>query len=179
MSNGLGAGFAALTLVAGLVLVGILAGLVALAGYALGRRRGEVPHLVTHLLVALGAVALAVSGFGVIAFADEAALVAWLLACLALLPLLLVAGLRSRTSDQSPATTFAATVAAWAPAFLVGLAVTVGATSVANAALGLPGAAQDTGVRVGTAALGGLVVVLGTAVLGRRLVALGAVRGGE
>lgn len=169
MSNGLGAGFAGLTLLAVLAAVAILAGLAAATGYTLRSRRGRGRDAVRVVLVGLGVVAVGVSGFGVLAFADEAALVAWLLSWLTLLPLLLAAGARVRAMGLSPATAFAATVAAWAPAFLAGLAVTVGATSAINAALGLPGASQGTGVRWVAAAVGGLVVLLATYGLGTRL----------
>lgn len=140
MSNGLGAGFTALTIIAILFAVSILTWVVAVAATLLDRRRPESSDASTYLLVSLGIIAVAVSGFGVVAFADEAVLVSWLLACLTVLPVGVAAGIQLRTTDLSPATIGAATTVGWGVGFPAGLAVTVATT----AALGVAATSQGS-----------------------------------
>lgn len=125
MSNGLGAGFAFLTLLGVLVvLAGVLA--VTTAGaVAFHRYRSRVPTLVLALAAGLLAIVVAVAGFGLLALVDEAPLAALVFGVLVGVPLVLVAGRARLVGDGWLAVAATAGLAWWFP-FLVGVGVLFG-----------------------------------------------------
>jgi hypothetical protein len=171
MTNGLGAGFAALTMLAVLGGLALLALLTTVASWALHLRTGRVPAPVRHLLVLVGVAVLGIGGFALVAFADEAPLLSGLFTALVVVPLLVAAGFLARTTDLAPLDVGAVTVMAWALPFLLGVVVTFGTTTGVRSALGITSTqARQMGVRSVAAAIAGLVVVLGTGFLGGRFV---------
>lgn len=168
MSNGLGAGFAGLTLLA--VLLG-LAGLLAscLAGVFVSRRRtGSVPGRLRSVSAALLGGVIVVAGFGVVALYDEALPLAVLFAVIVLLPLAAVGGYLRRTTDLTPIDILATAGVAWSLPFVVGVGVTFGLTTGLGSALEVPpaGARRRALVWIGTT-VGGLVVGAGSMLVGR------------
>lgn len=173
MSNGFGAGFFAISLLAVLGVLALLDVLVAAGWYAYQRRTGGRPPLVRYLPAVVLAAVLAVAGFGVLVLYDEAASLAWLVASTALLPLLVVGVYLDRTTALARPDVVAATVLAWGPAFVTGVLVVFGTRSGIDAVLGLTvGESRQLGVAWLAAAVGGLVVVLGMLALSSRLVGL-------
>lgn len=168
MSNGLGAGFAGVTLLA--VLLGLAVLLAScLAGVLVSRRRtGSVPRFLAYLSAALLGGTIFVAGFGVVALYDEALPLAALFVVIVLLPLAAVGGYLHLTTDLGPIDTFATVGVAWSLPFVVGVAVTFGLTTGLGSALDLPpsGAGRRRLVWFATA-IGGAVVVTGSVSLGR------------
>jgi len=167
MTNGLGTGFFAVSLLA--VLAGVAALLVLTTGGAfLARRRtGEVPQRLRYLAVGLLAVVVAVAGFGVLALVDKSVGLAGFLLLTVFGPLALVGVRVYRDTDidaeahAGPLDVLAATGMAWGPPFVAGIcvlfAVVVGVGSVLNI---VPGATARTVLSwVGALAAGAVVVV--------------------
>lgn len=170
MSNGLGAGFAAITLLAVLAGLSFLVALAAGTAYALHRRMGRIPWPLRLLVVVVGVVVLGVAGFGVLALFDEAPPVAGLLAATVLAPLLAVGGYLFRTMESPYVDVAATTVLAWGFLFLPGVAVAFGVTAGASDVLGLTtGESRRLGVPWLASAVGGSTVVLGMLIVGSRL----------
>lgn len=170
MTNGLGAGFFALTLLAVLAGLALLVVLVTVAVYAFDRRTGRVPALLTYLVVVVGAVALGVTGFGILVLYDVAPPVAGLLALTALVPILVVGGYLDRTTELGRVDVVATTVMAWGPTFLVGLVVVFGVASGINAVFDLaPAESLQAGIPWIASAVGGLAIVLGMLPVSDRL----------
>lgn len=113
MSNGLGAGFVALTLLVLLVGLAVLALLVTAASIGFHRRRGRVPTVARYLLVGIGITGICVAGFGILLLLDEAPAAAWVFTSLVLAPLLLVGIYLAQSTGFSPVQLSTATVMAW------------------------------------------------------------------
>lgn len=71
MSNGLGAGFFAITLLVVLAGMAILVVLTMIASAVYHRRTGHIPMLFRYLLVVICAGVLGVTGFGILLLYDE------------------------------------------------------------------------------------------------------------
>lgn len=168
MSNGLGAGFAGVTLLA--VLLGLAVLLAAcLAGvFVFHRQRGSVPDLLSYVSVALLGAVMVVAGFGVVALYDEAPPLAVLFVAIVFLPIAAVGGFLRLRTELRPIDTLATAGVAWSLPFVVGVAVTFGLTTGLGSALDVPpaGAQRRALVWVATA-MGGLVVGTGSILLGR------------
>lgn len=171
MSNGLGAGFAALTLLAALGGLAIVSLLATVAAAVLVRRTGRLPGPLRYVFAALGVAVLGVTGFGVLALYDEAPAAAGLFLLLGLLPPPCVGLYLHGRLAVSALDLVATTVMAWAAPFLVGVAVAFGSMSALSTLFDVPpGGASGTSVPWIASALGGVVVALGAGVLGPRLV---------
>jgi hypothetical protein len=170
MTNGLGAGFFALTLVAvlaGCALFGLLGTAVATVYF---RQRGRVPPPVRYLLALVGVGVLGVGGFGVLVLYDEAPAAAWLFSWVVVLPFLAVGGYLARTTAGSRLEVLGATTMAWGVPFALGLVVVFGVMAGASAAFDLaPAESRGLGVAWIAAVAGGLTVVLGMLPIGARL----------
>ncbi|AZH26788.1 hypothetical protein [Haloplanus aerogenes] len=166
MSNGLGAGFAALTLLGVLGGIAVLATLSTVAAYAWVRRTGRLPGPFRYGFALLG-----VTGFGVLALYDEAPAAAGLFLLLGLLPQLVAAATLDRWLSVSRPDLVTTTMMAWSAPFLVGVPVTFGAMNALTSLLHVPAAGTSgTSVPWIASAVGGAVVALGTVLLGTRLV---------
>ena len=170
MSNGLGAGFFALTLLT--VLAG-LAGLSCVAALAVTgwhRRRGVVPNAIRYLLAALGVGIVGLGGFGVLVLIDESFRAAWLFVALDLAPFLVAGGYLRHRQDASRTAGIAATTGAWGGPFLLGLAVAFGVLAGAQSAFALaPVESRELRVAEFAFTVGGVAVAAGTVALGDRL----------
>ncbi|PSP80065.1 hypothetical protein BRC81_02385 [Halobacteriales archaeon QS_1_68_20] len=173
MTNGLGTGFFAITLLAvlaGLALLGVAATAVAAAFY---RRSGRISTRIRYPFVALLVAVLGVAGFGILVLFDEAPTAAGLFAGIVALPFLLVAVYLDRTTALSNLDVAAATVVAWGPAFLLGVVVVFGANAGTVAAFDLaPAEARRLRVAWIASAAGGVAVVLGMVSIANQVVGL-------
>ena len=170
MSNGLGTGFFALTLLT--VLAG-LAGLSCVAAVAVTgwhRRRGVVPNAARYLLAALGVGIVGLGGFGVIVLIDEAFRAAWLFVTLNLAPFLIAGSYLRHRQNASMTAGMAATTVAWGGSFLVGVAVAFGVLAGAQSAFALaPVESRELRVAELAFTVGGVAVAAGTVALGHQL----------
>jgi hypothetical protein len=162
MTNGLGAGFAAASLLAVLAAAAGVLAFVGVFGVLVDPGGRRVPRGFQYAAVVLLAVAAAVGGVGVIALFDEAPLVAALLAGLVPLPLLVAAARVVSGDAVRGRVPVAATVAvAWALPFLVALgvlaALTVG-TSLPPVVTGPTAVVVGTGGALALAGRAGTVV---------------------
>lgn len=170
MSNGLGAGFAGLTLLAVLLGLAVLLVVTLVGVFLYGRRAEPVPRLLPYLSVVVLVGVILIAGFGVVALYDEALPLAVLFLAIVLVPLAAVGGAVQLTTDLGPIDALATTGLAWSLPFIVGVAVTAGLTIGLGSALGLPpaGSRQQTLVWLATA-VGGIVVVAGSILLARNV----------
>lgn len=178
MSNGLGAAFG------GLLLLAVLAGLATLLALTLGvvvvvrRRRVTIPRGLRSLSVALLAGVVTVAGFGVVALYDEAATLAAVFLAMVAVPLAVVGIALHRRAALSRLDTIAATGLAWSLPFLLGLAVTFGGLNVVTRVFELaPAESQRLGLQWLATTVGGGVVVgsaLWLSTYVRSLIATGA-----
>lgn len=168
VSNGLGAGFAGLTLLAVLLGLATLLALV-LAGVVLIRRRsGAIPRLLTYVSGGLGLGVLLVAGFGVLALYDEAPPLAALFVAVVVLPLAAVGIFLRRTTELTPLDSLATAGWAWSLPFVVGVVITVGLPVAVRSGFDLaPVESQRLGLVWIATTVGGLVVVVGSLVLGK------------
>jgi hypothetical protein len=169
MSDDLGAGFFALSLLAGLAgLADLLAGVLVVAVGLRGRTERVPRAIVVGAIVVLALVVL-VAGFGVLALYDEAVPVGVLLLVVVFVPLKVVAA-TVRDRDRLGAVRAAATVGlAWSLPFLAALVVTFGLTIVVNAELQLVPPGRERAVVYLATAFGGAVAVGGSLLLGGRV----------
>lgn len=170
MSNGLGAGFASLTILValtGLACLGILATITRFAFY---RRTGRLPASFRYLHGAILAVVLAVAGFGVLALYDEAPAAAGVFALTVLFPILVGGFYFDRTTERSRFDVAITTFMTWGPSFLVGVVFVfgtmVGVSSIFDLA---PAETRQMGIAWLASTVGGVVVVLGMIFVGTRL----------
>ncbi len=170
MSNGLGVGFAALTSLAVLVGLALLAVLVTGGAYLVSRRTGHTLNAFRYLLLAIGVVVLGVSGFSVLALSDEAPALAGLFLLCTVLPGLVSAAYLASATTLSLLDIVATTTMAWGLLFLFGIGVVFGVqrgiTSVFDFA---PAESRHLGVPWIASTSGGIVLTLGMAVLAIRL----------
>lgn len=169
MTNGFGAGFFAISLLAVLIGLALVAVLATLTAYWFHRETGRLPRLFHYLPNVIGVAVLASAGFGVLVLYDEAASLAALFASVALFPLLVVGGYLRRTSEASRREVVSTTVMVWGPTFLVGVVVVFGVTMGLQSVLGFaPGESRQFGLAWLAAGSGGLVIVVGMLLLGPR-----------
>lgn len=170
MTNGFGAGFFAVSLLAVLIGLALVANLAVLVAYWFHRKRSRLPRWFHYLPIVIGVVVLATAGFGVLLLYDEAASLAALFALVAVIPLLVVGGYHRRTTDASDLEIVSTTVMAWGPTFLVGVVLVFGVMIGLQSALGLaPGESRQLGLAWLAAGSGGLAVVVGMVLLGPRI----------
>jgi hypothetical protein len=170
MSNGLGAGLFAITLLTVLAGLALLVVMATVAAAVFDRRSGRVPMGLRYLHVAICAGVFGVAVFAVLALYDEAPVAAGLFTAIVVVPCLLVSGYLARSTDLARLDVVAATVMAWAIAFFVGVGVSLGITTGMETVLDLaPAESRQLGVAWVAAASGGLVVVLAMIPLGTRL----------
>lgn len=163
MTDGFGAGFAAISLLATLGVLALLATFGAAVRAGVDRRSAAVSRALRNALGALGLVALVVSGFAVLALVDEAPALAALFAGTVLVPLLVVVVMLRRTRAIGHLKTGATTAAAWGPAFIVGVIVALGLQIGGVELFGLTqGESRNLGLPYVASAVGGLVVLAGT-----------------
>lgn len=170
MSNGLGAGFAGLTLLAVLLGLATLLALSLIGVFVFRRRTDAVPrHLKYFSVAVLGGVIL-VAGFGVLALYDEAATLAALFLAIVLLPLAAVGVYVQRATGLNRLDTLATVGLAWSLPFLVGLVVTFGLTTGIGSTFDLaPAESRRLGLAWIASTVGGIVVVIGSVLLGKRV----------
>ena len=127
MSDGLGAGFFRITLLAALGGVALL--LVEATGIAVvfRRRTDRIPTPLRWVVTAACLAAFVVGGFVVLALFDEAPPLAGLFAVAVVFPFLTVGTYLERTTDLSRVDTVATTGMAWGLLFLTSVAVAFGA----------------------------------------------------
>lgn len=170
MSNGLGAGFAGLTLLA--VLLGLTTLLAVFLGgiVAVRRRNRAVPSVLKYASAGVVLVAIAVAGFAVVALYDEAAALAGLFLVIGLLPLAIVGGYLQRRTEVTPAELLATIGLAWCLPFILGVFVIFGITAGIGSELGLATttAQQESLAQLATL-LGGGIVVAGALLLSSRI----------
>lgn len=167
MSNGLGAGFFGLTMLA--VLLG-LAGVLALTGaatLAVERWADLWPAPLRYMPVVLLAAVAAVAGFCVLALYDEAAVLAWLFAALVVAPLGAGGAYLRRSTSLGWPDALSVTALGWSPSYVAGVVATFGLVTAVQQALQLTsGEVEQMGVAWAAAAAGGLLAVAGTAAVG-------------
>lgn len=167
MSNGLGAAFG------GLVLLAVLSGMAALLSLSLAvtiaaRRRTEgLPGNLRNLSIAVVLGVVLIAGFGLVALFDEAPTLAAVFLASALIPLGVVGVYLHQIAEFSRIDGVAMTGLAWSFPFLLGVAVTFGIPPTINSVFGLaPAESRELGVYWLAAGAGALVVVLGALRLG-------------
>lgn len=170
MSNGLGAGFFGLALLAALLgLAGLLVlTMIGVAGFR--QRSGIVSGLLEYVSILLLFGVVGVAGFGVLAMYDEASLFALLFLTAVFVPLAATGGYLARTTTVGLRDGVATTGLAWSFPFLIGVSVTVGLILTASSLLDLPPASsQQRGVVSTATVVGGAVATVGSIYVGRRL----------
>jgi hypothetical protein len=170
MSNGLGAGFAALSILAALSGLALLVVLSTAASLAFHRRTGRIPSVLRYLPVASLVGVLAIGGFGTLAFYDEALVVSGLLVALVFIPLVAAGASIRRSPGMGRLDAVAATAMAWSGPFLVGVATVIGLLVTITEAFGLGTAAPER-LTVAWIAVtgGGSAAVVGTLLVGDRI----------
>lgn len=170
MSNGLGAGFTGLTLLA--VLLGLSTLLVLfLGGVVVVRKRNRaVPPVLTYASVGVLLAVIAVAGFAVVALYDEAASLAGLFVALVLLPLALVGGYLRRQTEVTRVNLLSTIGFAWSLPFILGVFIVFGITAGVGSELGFASTTpqQESLARLATL-LGGISVLAGTFLLSSRI----------
>ncbi|WP_254861368.1 hypothetical protein [Natronomonas gomsonensis] len=170
MSNGLGAGFFGLTLLA--ILLGLAAVLtLALVGVVEFRRRiGTVPQLLKYVSIAVLGGVLVVAGFGVLAMYDEAVLLAVLFLVIVFVPLTVVGIYLHQTIELTRVDVLVTAGLAWSLPFVIGVGVTFGLTIGVSSTFDLaPAESQRLGVVWIAMFVGGAVIVIGSVLLGKYL----------
>lgn len=170
MSNGLGAGLFAVTFVAILAGLALLAVLATIVSVAFRRQTGRFPALLRYPVVAIGIGALGVSVFGTLVVYEDAPAAAGIFLLLGVLPLLVASTYVHSTTDLGRIDLVVTTVMAWGLPFLLGVVLAVGVMSGINSVLDLTTLeARQMGVPWIALAVGGIGIVLGTIALGHRI----------
>lgn len=169
MTNGFGAGFATLGILAVIAGVAALLGLLTAGLAVTARRPGRLPGAVRYAAVGLLVAAVGLGGFGVVALLDEAAFGAVLFGLLVFLPLAVPVA-RGWRAGRGWIDVLAVAALAWSGPFLLGfgvfLVLTVGVIETFQLAGGEVRALGLTWLAAGG---GGAVAVIGTALLDERL----------
>jgi hypothetical protein len=169
MSNGFGAGFFAITLLAVLASLAAFLIIATVASVIYHRRTGQAPTLLRYLFVVIWLGVLGVSGFGVLLLFDEAPAAAWSVTSLVVVPLLAVGVYLARMSRLSPIGVITTTVMAWGVLFLLGVVIVFGVANGIDSVVGLaPAESRQLGVPWIAATAGGLTVTVGMVILGDR-----------
>lgn len=170
MSNGLGTGFFALTLLAVLAGLAILVVVTTIASAVYHRRTNYTPTPVRYLLGVLCVGVLGVAGFGVLVLYDEAPAAAWLFASFVVGPFLVVGSYLVRTTGLSRFDVITTTVMAWGIPFFLGVAVALGSLNGITSVFDLaPAESREMGVAWIAAAIGGVTIVLSMIPIGNSL----------
>ena len=170
MSNGLGTGFFALTLLAVLAGLAILVIVATIAFAVYVRRAGDTPRLARYLLGMLCAGVLGVAGFGILVLYDEAPVAAWLFTSFVLGPFLVVSSYLVRMTELSRFDVIAVTVMSWGIPFFLGVAVALGALNGINSVFDLaPAESRQMGVAWIAGLIGGVSIVLSMIPIGNHL----------
>ncbi len=170
MTNGLGTGLFAVTLLGLLAGLALLTVLAAIAVALFARRTGRVPPSLRYLLAAICVGVLGVAGFGILVLFDEAPAAAALFASLAAVPVILAAVYFERTTGGTRLDAVGTTAMAWGGSFFLGVVVALGANTWINAAFDLaPAESRQLGVVWIATAVAGITVVLGTVLVGTRI----------
>lgn len=156
VTDGLGAGFGALLIMAVLAILAVVLAAYTVIAVSVDRLRSGVPRYVQYAAVGVTGVVVAVAGFAVLALADEAPAAAALFAVLVWLPLVLAAA-RTRWSGTPWVGTAATAGMAWSGPFLAAVGL-----------LWVLVVHTDVSIPVATTAAG-LTVVVGTVLLGEYL----------
>lgn len=170
MSNGLGAGFFAITLLA--VLAGLASFVIVttIASAVYHRRTGNIPMGVRYLFGVICVGVLGATGFGILLLSDEAPAVAWLFTSIVILPFLIVSGYLAHTTGLSRLDILTTTVMAWGIPFFLGVIVTFGAMNGIESVFNLaPAASRQSGVAWIAATTGGLTIILSMILISDRL----------
>lgn len=161
MSNGLGAGFFAITLLAVLAGLAVLITLLTVISIVFTRRRGHSPRLLGYLTVIVGIAVVAVAGFGILVLVDEAPAAAYLITLIVGIPLIVEYLYLVRRTSLPRCEAYTATLMAWCVPFFLGViavfAVMNGIESVFELA---PAESRQLGVAWIAATIGGFVVIL-------------------
>lgn len=170
MSNGLGAGFFAITLLAILAGLAILVILTTIAIALYHRRANYTPMWFRYLLVVLCAGVLGVAGVGILVLYDEAPAAAWVFTSFVGGPFLVVSIYLLRTTESSRFDVVVTTVMAWGVPFFIGVFVALGALYGINSVFDLaPAESRQMGVAWIAAAGGGITIVGSMIPIGNRL----------
>jgi len=170
MSNGLGAGFFAITLLAVLAGLATLVVLAMIVSAVSHRRIGHTPTLLRYLLVLLCVGVLGVAGFGILFVYDETPAIAWLLTSIVVVPFLVVSVYLARSTGLSRFDVMTTTAMAWGVPFFLGVGVAVGVVNGIESVFDLaPAESRQMGVAWIAAAVGGLTTILGMIPIGNRL----------
>lgn len=170
MSNGLGAGFGGLMLLAVLSVLAILLSLSVVGVVGFKRRTGSVPQFLRYLSVVLLSGVILVAGFAVAALYDEAITLAVVFVALVFVPLGAVGIYLQQTTDSSLLDTLAIAGIAWSTPFLIGVIVTFGGLNVLTGIFDVaPAESQQLGFHWIATAVGAVVVVIGSLLLSTRV----------
>lgn len=170
MTNGLGAGFFGVTVLAVIAGLAGLAVLLAGASYAFVLRRNRVPRPLQYMAVGVLVAVVAIAGFAVAVLYDEAMMLAGLFLLLVFIPLLAGGVVLARTTGVSRLNVAVATPLAWGLPFFVGVAIVFGGMELLTGALELTsGEAGRLGLPWIAATIGSLAIVVGTIGLSGRV----------
>lgn len=170
MSNGLGAGFFGLTLLALLLGLAAVLTLALVGAVGIRRRNGTVPQHLKYVSITVLGGALLVAGFGVLAMYDEAVLLVALLLVIVFLPLAVVGIYLYQMTELTRLDALATTGLAWSLPFVLGVGVTFGITVGISSMFSLaPAESRRLGVVWIAILVGGGVIVIGSVLLGRYL----------
>ena len=167
MSNGLGAGFGGLMLVAVLLLLATIQTVLLIGVYVTRRRRGSVPLVLRSATVIVLAGVILVGGFAVLALYDEAWRLAVLVLAIVFIPLAAVAVYLYRVTDLELGDGAVVVGLAWSAPFIVGVggifSFIIGSSEFGLATTSL----EQQGVAWIATVVGGGVILAGTVLLGR------------
>ncbi|MFC7138418.1 hypothetical protein ACFQMA_01025 [Halosimplex aquaticum] len=170
MSNGFGAAFGGMMLLAVLSGMALLLG-ISLAGiFVLQRRTGSIPRFLRYLSFAVVVGVILIAGFSVAALFDEATMLATVFLAIVFVPLGVVTLYLHRENDLSRIDIVVTTGVAWSIPFLIGVPVTIGVPVLINRIFGLsPAESRQLGVYWIASVVGAIVVVFGALRLSRHV----------
>lgn len=163
MSNGLGAGFGGLMLLAVLSALAVLLSLSVMGVFVFKRRMGTVPQALRYLSVVFLVAVILVTGFAVAALYDEAATLAVVFFAIVFVPLGVVGIYLHQTTDSPLLDTLATAGLAWSIPFLIGVIATFGGLNILTDMFDVaPAESRQLGFHWIATAVGAGVVVIGT-----------------
>lgn len=163
MSNGLGAGFGGLMLLAVLSVLAVLLSFSVMGVFVFNRRIGTVPRALRNLSVVLLLAVFLVTGFAVAALYDEATTLAVVFFAIVFVPLGVVGIYLHQTTDSPLLDTLATAGLAWSIPFLFGVIVIVGGLNILTGMFDVaPAESRRLGLHWIATAVGAGVVVSGT-----------------
>lgn len=156
MIQSFGAGFFVLTVVSVLALLAAAGTLLAALALTLRARSDTVQVILRSAALLLALVVLLITTFGAVVTYDEAPAALWIFLGTVILPLTVVAVERTRVSTSTEGAVATAALA-WAPAFVLAVAVLAGLLARTDVAF------------TGATALAGAVATVGSLLVGRQL----------